>query len=68
LEPLLLNKELIKSLVRQNFSLLFDAINSKKKFGYATCQACKILFISMPGPKWHDAVHEAKTVLELFCL
>jgi len=28
--------------VWQNFSLLFNAIDSEKYFGYATCQACKI--------------------------
>jgi len=33
-----------KSLVWQNFSLLFDAIDSEKYLGYAMCQACKMLF------------------------
>jgi len=28
--------------VWQNFSLLFDAIDSEKYLGYAICQACKV--------------------------
>jgi len=31
MEPLLLNKSLTKSLVWQNFSLLFDAFDSEKQ-------------------------------------
>jgi len=42
MEPFLLIKWLIKSLVWQNFNLLFDAIDSEKYLGYAICQACKI--------------------------
>jgi len=42
MEPLLLNKSLMKSLVLQNLSLLFDAIDSEKNLGYAICEACKI--------------------------
>jgi len=47
MEPLLLNKRLIKSLV-QNFSLLIDPTDSEKYLryvklaGYAIYQACKI--------------------------
>jgi len=42
MEPLLLNKCLMKSLVLQNLSLVFDATDSEKHLGYAICQACKI--------------------------
>ena len=34
----------IKSFVWQNFSLLFDAIDSEKYLDYAMCQVCKMLF------------------------
>jgi len=42
MEPLLLNKLLIKSMLWQNFNLLFDAFHSEKCLGSAICQACKI--------------------------
>jgi len=32
----------MKNLVWQNFSLLFDVIDSEKYLGYVICQACKI--------------------------
>jgi len=63
--------------VWQNFSLVFNAIDSKKYLGYEICQACKIcqtLFISMTGPKVAQRIqvvsillHEAKPVVGLFC-
>jgi len=40
MEPLLLNKWLIKSLVWQNLGLPFDAVDSEKYLDYAICQAC----------------------------
>ena len=42
MEPLLLNKCVIKRLVRQTFSLFFVAIDSEKCLGYAICLAWKI--------------------------
>jgi len=42
MEPLLPNKRLIKSMVWQNFSLLFDGINSETFLGYAIYPAGKI--------------------------
>jgi len=66
--------------VRQNFSLLFDAIDSEKYLGYK-CDMSSLqgmssfLFISMTGPKVAQCIqlvstllHEAKPVLGLFCL
>ena len=47
-----------KSLVWQNFSLLFDAIDSEKYLGYAMCQVCKMLFK-------HDRVKSGTTHLSV---
>jgi len=66
--------------VWQNFSLLFNVIDSEKYLGYTICQTCKrtlsnFLFISMSGPKvaLHIQIvsillHEATPVLGLFYL
>jgi len=57
MEPLLLNKWLIKSLVWQKFSLLFDAIDCEKYLGHAIrqacmlCQVCCLWALGMTGPK-----------------
>jgi len=40
-------------IVWQNFSLLFNAINSEKYLGYAICQACKRRYVKLSVYK-HD--------------
>jgi len=64
--------------VRQNSSLLFNAIDLEKYLGYAISSLqgmSNFLFISMTGTKAArriqvvpNLLHEAKPVLELFCL
>jgi len=43
MKPLLLNNLLMKDLLWQNFSLLFDVIYSEKYLGYAICHDCCLL-------------------------